>query len=168
MPSVWATVLFVYVSVNAVALGNPTSLSKWEADVNTIVQELNADIEPEPEHHIVSLQDHYNQAHLDLQARIEEDRKGDMMMRSMQLPVTGRYVVLLNKGVSDWHLDETIRILEEANYNSNGRLVAKHFKPLRILMKGFTATIGKKMLSIVSSVVFLIIIHLLYSVECKH
>ena len=154
MPSVWATVLFVLVSVNAVALGDPASLSKWEANVNMIVQELemNADSRPEPEHHIVSLQDHYTKAHMDFQARIEQDRKRGDMTSSTQFPVTGRYIVMLNKDVSDWHLSETIRIMEEANDNSNGRVVAKHFKPIRTLMKGFTATIGKKMLSIVSSV----------------
>ncbi len=68
----------------------------------------------------------------------------------MQVPVNDRYIIMLNNGarsVTGICRDETIRIMEEANYNSNGRLVAKHIKPLRTLMKGFTAT----KMSIVSS-----------------
>ena len=141
MLSVWTTVLFVLVLIIAVALG-------------LVVQELkmNADSRPEPEHHIVSLQDHYTKAHMDFDAIIEQDRRRGDMMSSTQFPVTGRYIIMLNNDVSDWHLSETIRIMEGANDNSNGRLVAKHFKPIRTVMKGFTATIGKRMLSIVSSV----------------
>lgn len=159
MLSVWATVLFILVSVNAVALGDPASLSKWEALVDKTVKELRnkRSIGPEPEHHIADLQDHYTTTFMDMnnrhRASIQEDRYGApaaSMMSDTQAPVNGRYIVLLNNGVSDWHLDETVRILEQANYNSNGRLVAKHIKPFRTLGKGFTATIGRNMLSIVS------------------
>ncbi len=79
MPSVWATVQFLLVSVNAVALGEMGGRNQL---LFMIVQELkmSADIQPEPEHHIVSIQDHYTTALTDFQASIEEDRNGDIMM----------------------------------------------------------------------------------------
>ena len=164
MLSVLATVLFILVSVNAVALGDPAaSLSKWETLVDKTVKELRnkRSIDPEPEYHIASLQYHYTSTFKDMnnrhQASIQEDRYGApaaSMMSDTQAPVNGRYIVLLNNGVSEWHLDETVRILEQANYNSNGRLVAKHIKPFRTLGKGFTATIGEKMLAIVSIILW--------------
>ncbi len=64
---------------------------------------------------------HYTTELMDFDDSIEEDRNGDIMMSDMQVPVKGRYIIMLDNGVSDWHLDESIRIMEEANYNSTER-----------------------------------------------
>ena len=147
MMSVWTTVCFVLLSIAAVT-SIDSGLLEWEKLVDKTVSELRTKRSvPEAEHSIVSLQEHYSDA---FQKLNENHRATFQQYGDTQAPVHGRYIVMLDSRVSDEYLDHTVRILENADATSDGRLVARHIKPFRILGKGFTATLGRKMLVLVS------------------
>ena len=65
-------------------------------------------------------------------------------------PIKGRYIVMLQSGTDDSTLDKTMAMLRKANRLSKERVRATDMSPLRHVGKGFTATLNKKAVELVS------------------
>lgn len=65
-------------------------------------------------------------------------------------PIRGRYIVMFQEGSDDYMLDRTITVLKQANVDSDGRIRATDLHPLRYVGKGFTATLNRKAVDLVS------------------
>ena len=83
-------------------------------------------------------------------ARVEQDAAKAMNLISNEKPIKGRYIVLFSPEATDYHLDRTIEILEQANVDSMQRIRIDHVAPLRQLRKGFTATMSSRTIEVVS------------------
>lgn len=65
-------------------------------------------------------------------------------------PIQGRYIVMFQSGADDYTLDRTMAVLQRANLASNMRIRATDMSALRYVGKGFTATLNRKAVELVS------------------
>jgi hypothetical protein len=65
-------------------------------------------------------------------------------------PIPGRYIVMFQSGADDYTLDRTIAVMQRANLASNMKIRATDMSALRYVGKGFTATLNKKAVQLVS------------------
>ena len=75
-----------------------------------------------------------------------------MAMVQTPLPIPGRYMVLFQEGTDDEMLDKTMAVMEQASVASDRRVRATDMVALRHIGKGFTATLNRKAVQLVSMV----------------
>lgn len=177
MSTYWITLIAVSMLLSAVVDGDKlrrtVSLSEWEESVISAASHggSRAKRGTEPEDAIADVQEHYRNAFKELEkatSTAAEYKRQGTGMASVQShhtigdiaePVYGRYIVTLDDSLSNRDLYHTIAILEDAYTNSKGHLVAKHIKPFHTIGKGFTATLGRKVIALVSQTVKLSLLH---------
>lgn len=168
MGKIWVIFAAFLITINQITSarhnGDRTaSLSEWENLVSMAARSHKSiekrGIYGEPEDEIVDIQEHYRSAFNKLDekprqrhhvAGIQSHDQEDM--GDIAEPVYGRYIVSLESTLTNRDLYHTVAILEDAYTNSGGNLVAKHIKPFHNIGKGFTATLGKKVIALVSPV----------------
>ena len=83
-------------------------------------------------------------------ANVQNNEQSEDVMREVQKPIPGRYIVMLDSSADDSTLDKTIAILQHAHAESEGRIRADHITAMRSLGVGFTATMNSKTVELVS------------------
>ena len=104
---------------------------------------------------IVDIQEHYSNAFraVNNKARTQTATYEEMGIEGhatdQEMGIEGQYIVLLQSDTSQADLYDTINILQDANAQSSGRLIVKHIKPIKTIAKGFTATLGNRVVGLV-------------------
>ena len=114
---------------------------------------------------IIDVQEYYRQVlgsnwGEDSEARVEEYliqpqgnqakvHKQSHVMKILQKPIPGRYIVMLESSANEHVLDKTITLCQNLHTKSEGRIRAEHITPIRSLT-GFTATMNNKAVELVS------------------
>ena len=157
--------------------GKAENHDHWERIVRRSARYWNDPYYSDDTQHIVNVQEYYRQV-LEEQDWSDVDREAELarlmqpawhtgghayfdggrasvqnqdMMRDMQKPIPGRYIVMLDSSADSSTLDRTIAILQNAHTESEGRIRADHFTAMRNLGVGFTATMNSKTVELVSS-----------------
>ena len=79
-----------------------------------------------------------------------QDLKQAMEFGIHTKPIRGRYIVMFQSNTDDYTLDRTMAIMSKANRESNMKVRASDMHPLRFAGKGFTATLNRKAVELVS------------------
>ena len=121
----------------------------WVNMVQETVQELRTS-RSLPDVHIEDLSEYYRQAFEELNDEVSIQVMYGNHQYSSEKILHERYIVFLQNDVSDDRLDHIVNVLRKAQRNSNQAFVADHIKPFRHIGKGFTATLGARVVKIVS------------------
>ena len=156
--------------------GKAENHDHWERIVRRSARYWNDPYYSDDTQHIVNVQEYYRQV-LEEQDWSDVDREEELarlmqpwhtggheyfdggrasvqnqdMMRDVQKPIPGRYIVMLDSSADSSTLDRTIAILQNAHTESEGRIRADHITAMRSLGVGFTATMNSKTVELVSS-----------------
>ena len=87
----------------------------------------------------------------DKQVNAQDSKAGHSVFGTHTKRIKGRYIVMFQENADDYTLYRTIVVLQKANRVSNKRIRASDIYPLRYIGKGFTATLNRKALALVSS-----------------
>ena len=68
----------------------------------------------------------------------------------IEKPIAGRYIVMLDSAADDATLDRTLSVLQRAHAESDGLIRTEHITPLRNIGVGFTATMNRQAVALVS------------------
>lgn len=93
-----------------------------------------------------------------MQRQLSDEQKANIQEQTAKVlelgvhtkPIKGRFIVMFNAKANDYVLDRTIEILKKANLDSDQRVRATDFAPLRNVGKGFVATLNSKSVDLVS------------------
>ena len=105
---------------------------------------------------IVDIQEHYRNAFRAVnEARMQINAFRQPIATDGERGIEGQYIVLLQSDTSQAHLYDTINILQNADARSSGKLIAKHIEPIKTIAKGFTATLGKRVVDLVRYIIII-------------
>lgn len=149
--AVLISLFFVIATSSPIYSQKATTHEEWIKMVQETVEELRTS-RSLPDVHIEDLSDYYRQAFEQLNDEVSIQVMYGNRQYSSEKILHERYIVFLQNDVSDDRLDHIISVLQKAQRDSNEAFVADHIKPFRHIGKGFTATLGAKVVKIVSNI----------------
>lgn len=149
--AVLVSLFFVIAASSPIYSQKATTHEEWIKMVQETVEELRTS-RSLPDVHIEDLSDYYRQAFEQLNDEVSIQVMYGNRQYSSEKILHERYIVFLQNDVTDDRLDHIISVLQKAQRDSNEAFVADHIKPFRHIGKGFTATLGAKVVKIVSNI----------------
>ena len=128
----------------------PSNQKEWSEMVRNKVREIRVSrsVPDDTGIPVVDIQEHYSNAF-----RAVNNKARIQIPTDEEMDIEGQYIVLLQSDTSQAHLYDTINILQNADAQSSGKLVARHIKPIRTIAKGFTATLGNRVVGLVRYII---------------